>query len=171
MSQRVEIGYVARSHGVRGELRVITHDPDSTALESVERVYVGGQPFTVASARPTRDATLLSLDEVRDRNRADTLRGQVVEVDRDALELDEEDVLLSDLVGCTVILAATGQPWGRVVAVEMGLQDRLVIHDGAVERLLPLVDELVLDIDLEQGTITVDPPEGLPEEPISEKGS
>ncbi len=165
MSQRVEIGYVARSHGVRGELRVVTHDPDSTALESVNRVYLGGQPFTVASARPTRDATLLSLVEVRDRNRADALRGQVVEVDRDDLELDDEDVLLSDLVGCAVVLSS-GQAWGEVVAIEMGLQDRLVIHDGDVERMLPLVDELVLDIDLESRTITVDPPEGLPEEPI-----
>ena len=38
-----------------------------------------------------------------------------------------------------------------------------MIHDGEIERLLPLVDEFVTTIDLEAGVVTVDPPEGLPE--------
>ncbi len=38
-----------------------------------------------------------------------------------------------------------------------------MIHDGDIERLLPLVDEFVTAIDVEAGVVTVDPPEGLPE--------
>jgi len=70
--------------------------------------------------------------------------------------------LLDDLVGCKVVLA-DGTPWGTVAAVDAGAQDLLVIHDGDVERLLPLVDAFVPAIDVAAGTITVDPPEGLPE--------
>jgi ribosomal 30S subunit maturation factor RimM len=38
-----------------------------------------------------------------------------------------------------------------------------VIHDGEIERLLPLVDQFVTNIDLEAGVVTVSPPEALPE--------
>jgi ribosomal 30S subunit maturation factor RimM len=39
---RVEIGGVARAHGIRGEVVIVTHDPDSDTLGFVERVFVNG---------------------------------------------------------------------------------------------------------------------------------
>jgi len=163
--ERVEIGYVARAHGIRGELRVVTHDPESTALDDLDSIFVGGHVFALSSARPTRGAWLVKLAEVGDRNRAEGLKGLAVEVLRDDLELDEGEVLLAELVGCRAVLES-GEPWGEIVAVETGAQDRLVIHRGDVEVLLPVVDALVLDVDLEGGEVTVAPPEGLPETPI-----
>jgi ribosomal 30S subunit maturation factor RimM len=57
-----------------------------------------------------------------------------------------------------------GSPWGTIFAVDPGEhQDLLVIRDGEIERLLPLVDEFVTSIDLESGIVTVDPPDDLPE--------
>lgn len=168
MKDLVEIGYVARAHGIKGELRVVVYNPSSTALQDAERIFVGGQPFTVGKARPSKDATLVTLSEVTSRERAEELKGSKVEIDRDALELEEGELLLSDLIGCAVVLRS-GEAWGKVAEIEWGAQDRLVIHDGEVERLLPLVDELVVDIDLEARVVTVDPPEGLPETPLRRK--
>ena len=65
--------------------------------------------------------------------------------------------------GCAVRTVA-GDAWGTIAAVDAGpLQDLLVIHDGALERLVPLVDELVLSIDLDARAIVVDTPDGWPE--------
>jgi 16S rRNA processing protein RimM len=161
---RVEIGVVARAHGVRGELRIALHNPASTALDRAETLFVGGRELAVESVRPVQGAALVRLAGVDDRDKADALRGQAVAVARDAIELDEEEFLLIDLVGCRVELR-DGTSWGVVAAVETGLQDRLVIHDGDIERQLPVVDELLVDIDLEARRLVVDPPEGLPEEP------
>ena len=97
------------------------------------------------------------------RTEAEALRGQQVEVDREALELDDDDVLLADLVGCAV-RRVDGTPWGEIAAVNAGeMQDLLVIHDGDVERMLPLVDAFVKAIDLDARVVTVDPPDELPE--------
>jgi len=160
---RVEIGGIARAHGIKGEVVIVTHDPDSDTLAHVETIYVGGTPRKLVAARDTHRGWLVVLEGVTTRNDAEALRGQRVEVDRDALELDEDDVLLGDLIGCKVI-KADGTPWGTVAAVEAGdFQDLLVIHDGDIERMLPLVDVFVTSIDLDTATITVDPPEGLPE--------
>ncbi|HEU4732273.1 MAG TPA: ribosome maturation factor RimM [Kofleriaceae bacterium] len=159
---RIEIGRITRAHGIRGEVAITTHDPDSELLGEIETVWVGGVERRVAAARSTPRGWLVLFDGIATRNDAETLRGQVVEVDREALELDEDDILLDDLVGCQV-KRVDGTPWGTIAEVEVGFQDRLVIHDGEIERMLPLVDEFVKDIDLEAGVVTVDPPEGLPE--------
>jgi 16S rRNA processing protein RimM len=159
---RIEIGRIARAHGIRGEVVVVTHDPASELLDRVGEIWVAGAPRRVVAARSTPRGWLVQLEAVATRNDAEALRGQLVEVDRDVLDLDDDDVLLGDLVGCRV-QRLDGTPWGTIAAVEPGMQDRLVIHDGDIERQLPLVDEFVTAIDLEAGVVTVDPPEGLPE--------
>ncbi|MBV8762073.1 MAG: 16S rRNA processing protein RimM [Deltaproteobacteria bacterium] len=160
---RIEIGGVARAHGIKGEVVVITHDPDSETLGSAETIVVGGTERRIRQARPTHRGWLIALEGIETRNDAERLQGLPVEVARDTLDLDDDDVLLHDLIGCRVV-RTDGVAWGEVAAVEPGdMQDLLVIHDGDIERLLPLVDVFVTSIDLDAGTITVDPPEGLPE--------
>ena len=166
---RIEIGGVARAHGIRGEVVIVTHDPDSDTLGSVDTIWIGGVERKIAQARDTQRGWLVALEGVATRTDAEALRGKPVEVERDALELDDEDVLLDDLIDCEVRLP-DGTPWGVVAEIMVGThQDLLVIHDGEVERMLPLVDELVTNIDLEAGIVTVSPPEDLPVSKVSKK--
>ena len=159
---RIEIGGVARAHGIRGEVVIVTHDPDSETLGNVASIWVGGVEKKILQARDTQRGWLVALEGVATRNDAEALRGKPVEVDRDDLALDPDDVLLDDLVDCEVRLA-DGRPWGTIAEIMVGAhQDLLVIHDGDVERLLPLVDQFVTNIDLEAGVVTVDPPQDLP---------
>lgn len=163
---RIEIGGVARAHGIRGEIVIVTHDPDSTTLADVEQIFIEGVARKIRQARDTHRGWLVALEGVDTRNDAEKLRGLPVEVDRDALELDDDDILLADLVGCEV-RRPDGSAWGTIVEVVPGeLQDLLVIHDGDTERLVPLVDELVPAIDLDARVVTVDPPEGIPESKV-----
>jgi len=166
---RIEIGGIARAHGIRGEVAIFTHDPDSTLLERCGSVWIDGTERKIVQARGTPKGWLVQLEGVITRTAAEALRGQPVEVARELLELEEDDVLLHDLVGCTTRLA-DGTPWGEIVGIDVGggpaPQDRLIVHHGEVERLLPLVDAFVTAIDLDARTVTVDPPPGLPESPI-----
>ncbi len=160
---RIEIGGVARAHGIKGEVVIVTHDPDSETLAAVKTIYVGGIEREIVGARDTHRGWLVQLAGVTTRTEAEGLRGQAVEVDRAAIEIDDDEVLLADLVGCAVRLV-DGKAWGTVASVDAGeMQDLLVIHDGGVERLLPLVDVFVKAIDLDARVITVDPPDDVPE--------
>ncbi len=165
--RRIEVAYVSRAHGVRGEVLAVPFVTGSTSLEEVDGAWIGGQYLAIERARPVPDGYLLVLAGVRDRDRAHALRGKTVELDRDALDLDDDEVLLADLVGCRVV-TADGVAWGEVAAIEVGPQDRLVIRDldAKVERLLPVVDEFLADIDLEARVITVTPPDGIPVDPL-----
>lgn len=159
----IEIGVVARAHGIRGEVRVHLHNPASTALDDAEVLWLGEREYAIERARPVAGAYLVALAGVEDRNAAEALRGRPVSVARDDIDLDEGELLLADLVGCRVELP-DGSEWGVVTALEFGPQDRLVIRQGQVERLLPVVDAFLVDIDLEARRIVVDPPADFPED-------
>lgn len=162
LSPFLEIGYVARPHGVRGELRVVPHDPASTTLLDVDEIAIGGVAYKVEQARPVKGAILVRLAGLSDRNRAELLRGQPVTVARELIPIDEDEIFVADLVGCAVV-REDGSPYGTIAAIETGFQDRLVIHDGEIERLLPLVPAFVVDVDLDAREVVVAPPEELPE--------
>lgn len=164
---RLEVAYIARAHGVRGEVLATPIVDGSTTLDGIEAIWIGGRRYDVERSRPVNHGYLLVLAGLTDRDVAHALRGQKIEVERDDIDLDDGEVLLADLVGCKVVTAA-GVTWGEVVAVELGPQDRLVIHDleAKLERLLPVVDQLLADIDLEGRLITITPPEDWPADPI-----
>ena len=164
LSERVEVGYVAKPHGVRGELKIVLHNPDSDAFERAESIYIGELAAALESVRYVDGAVLVAVDACPDRNAAEALKGEPVSVARADLDLAEGEVLLADLVGCAAVTAA-GDAYGTIAEVVHGAQDCLRIVDGDIERLLPLVDAFVLEIDVAAGRVVVDPPEGLPEEP------
>jgi 16S rRNA processing protein RimM len=166
---RVEVAYVSRAHGIRGEILAVPIVDGSTTLADAEAIWLAGRRYDVERARPTPDGFLLALAGVTDRDVAATLRGKTIEVERAQLELGEDEVLLADLVGCKVF-TVDGDGWGEVAAIELGPQDRLVVRDreAKLERLLPVVDAFLVDIDLETRVITVAPPDDFPADPLGE---
>jgi len=169
---RVEIATVAKAHGVRGQVLAVLIDDESDTLDHVDEVWLGADRFVIVEARRLVGAYLLQLEGVTDRDVAAALRGRKVSVARDQIGVDPNDVLYADLIGCRCQLA-DGRPWGTIVSIELGPQDRLVIHDeqredgtpGAIERLLPVVDAFIASIDLVARVVIVTPPDGIPEDP------
>jgi 16S rRNA processing protein RimM len=165
--KRLQIGTVARAHGVRGWVRVRV---ESDALLELDRVFVGdpgdaahaGAARAIEDAQPERGDVLLKLAGVDDREAADALRGQPLYADRDALPAPADDELyVADLIGCRVVDAA-GRELGRVASTfHSGAHEILVVQGGAREVLIPLVAPIVTRVDLAGGRIECDPPEGL----------
>ena len=159
----VEIGIVTRPHGVRGALRAIAHDPASETLLGVRRIFIGAREYDVRAARRVPNAYLLEVAGIADRDAADALRDAPIAVRREDVPVTDGELLLADLVGCSVELP-DGTSYGEIEDVQAGaMQDRLVIGQGEVERLLPLVEAFVVHIDLERRRVVIDPPEDLPE--------
>ncbi len=168
---RIEIGGIARAHGIRGEVVVITHDPDSTILNDVDAIFVRDRRYVIKAARGTHRGWLVALEGLATRNDAELLKGAAISVHRDEIPLDEGQGILDDLVGCTVVLQ-DGTSWGQITEIDVGFQDRLIIvqttpgSDMAIERMLPLVDQFIVNVDLVAGVVTIDPPDGIPQNPV-----
>ena len=162
----VPLAEVARSHGVRGELRLRLFNEDSDALLDADEVLVrlkdgAEHEVTVDSARRANDAILMKLFSVDDRDRADDLRGAHICVKRkDFPPLDEGEFYVCDIADAPVFVE--GAPYGKVVTVrDYPTIAALVVKrdiDGK-EIEVPLVDNYVENVDAtipEVRLVTVD---------------
>lgn len=167
----VQVGFVFRPHGVHGELKVDPESDDPTRFESFGTVYVGTRrpevkAFSIASVRyqETKRGTtvILRLAEVDSRDAAELLMKSNVYVHEDELELDEDEIFIHDLVGLDVV-TEDGTSVGMLSNVmTYPAHDMLVVHrPGQSEALIPVVEEIVLDIDLDAERVVIRPIEGL----------
>lgn len=102
----VELGVVARPHGVDGELRVHVYNAESTLLEELGEVFLIDEAdptpslVDVISTRRGPKALLMRVAGVASRADAEALRGCVLAVPRQALpKLEEGEFYHSDLIG------------------------------------------------------------------------
>lgn len=159
------IGRVIKSHGIKGELVVEPTTDEPEIRYAVGEVLHGKQgkkehTLTVKSVRVHKGRLLIFFEGIHDRTTADTLRGtQFFAPPRE--DPDDDGFYDHELEGLRVI--HNGADIGEVTGVTHGPAQSLLelTVDGDKEVLVPFVEEIVPDIDLEAGTCTITPPEGL----------
>jgi 16S rRNA processing protein RimM len=164
----VVIGEIARPHGLRGEMRVTPLTDHPERFERVTDCVLWDQardtrePCRVIGARRQGAAVLLSLAGCETLEAASALVGRLVALPEDeALPLPPGRFYPWQLEGCRVV-TDDGREVGRVLRIEQSAaQDLWVVSDGAHERLVPAVAEIVLEVDLAAGRVVIRPPEGL----------
>ncbi|MFC5221308.1 ribosome maturation factor RimM [Bifidobacterium leontopitheci] len=176
---------IGRAQGLKGEVNVylFTDEPEYRfAPDSVLYTRDGGEEYVVEHARTHNNRWIVKFDRLGDRNAAEAVNGLELFGEPDDPEdmLEEDAWYPKDLVGLEARLAdgnglglPDGQVVGKVVDVIDGAQSLLKIRlanpvrdeaTGEVTEstaLVPFVDELVPDIDLEEGYLTIDSPGGL----------
>lgn len=167
-AELVLVGRIGKPHGVRGEVSVHSHAQSPELFDHLEEVHLlardgSVRTYALKSWRPHGKGVLLTLAGVEDRDQAALLTGQDLAVNEaDLPEPEEDEVYLHDLLGLEV-RDAEGAVLGRFEHfLETAEHDVWVIeHPSGKEILLPAVEEVIQEIDLDAGTITVDPPDGL----------
>lgn len=155
----VVIGKFRKPHGIRGEVRmtVLTDFPE--LIQPGCKIYVGQnyQVHTVRSIRWHGEDLLVSLEELEDRTAVEIFRNIMVHMkSEDMPPTPEGEYYLHQLVGLDVI-TDEGDPLGRLKEVILtGANDvYLVDSPEGKEILLPAIEEVVLDINWEEGSMLV----------------
>jgi 16S rRNA processing protein RimM len=163
----VELGRIVNLHGVRGELRVLPHNPDSDLLERVRTVLVprsDGSPeeHVVLGARVHKRFVLLRLRGVDSATDAERLIGRAVCIPAaDLPPPGPGEHYHCDLIGCTVRTEG-GEDVGVVEEVmTTASNDVCVVRGHGREHLIPLVADVVADIDVSERVIVIHPIRGL----------
>ena len=153
--QQVALAAIAGAHGISGEVRLKLFAESADSLKRHGQVRVGDRLLTLASLKGDR-TPIARFAEISDRTAAEALRGQLLTVPRSALPpLDEDEYYHADLIGLPCE-SASGDPLGRVVAVEdFGAGDILEIEKPDGRRTMVPFRPGVAD--LEEGRIVADP--------------
>jgi 16S rRNA processing protein RimM len=154
------VGVIGRPHGVRGEVAVElrTDEPERRFATGEVLLEEGGtRQFTVCSARNHSGRLLVSFAELVDRAGAEAVRGVLLTA---AVEPDERPAAPGEFYDRHLIGMRATTPEGAEVGtvrsvLHLPAQDILEIETAAGPRLVPFVEALVPDVDLEAGRLTV----------------
>jgi 16S rRNA processing protein RimM len=165
------IGKIVGAHGVKGNIKVHSYAESLSVFEPGRSILVINakgieKTFEINWAKPHSRGVLLSLRGIDSRKSAEALIGSELFITRDSLpELEDGVYYWSDIIGLSVF-TIDQQYIGRVESIiQTGSNDVYVVkdlsrdHDN--ETLIPALESVVLEIDLENNTMRVDLPEGL----------
>jgi len=167
------VGFIARPHGVKGEVfvRTLTDHPGGIYSPGVV-LLPGGRgdqgpdpdapPLRIEEVRGVPDGFLVLFGGMRDRNDADRLRGLYLHARlEDLAPLEEGEVFHWQLNGMRVE-TRDGIPVGTVRGVyELAPSDLLEVQTDKGTVLIPFHADVVVEVHPEEGRLVVDPPEGL----------
>ncbi|MGO2586374.1 MAG: ribosome maturation factor RimM [Brachybacterium tyrofermentans] len=176
----VIVATIGKAHGLRGEVALVlrTDQPQERFAPGVAfevDTAAGSRTLTLLGTRRQQDRWYATFDEVADRTEAESLRGVELSAAVDSQEEADEDPdawYPSQLKGLAV-RHVDGRELGTVLGVDhYPAQDLLVVRTLDKRRVqLPLVEQLVPEVDLEAGVVTANPPGGLFDElPEDERG-
>ena len=161
------VGRLGRPHGVHGEIsvEVRTDEPEIRfAKGSKLSLKESNNQLTVLSSRWHQEKMLVKFEEITDRDLANDIKGKtlVIEIDPASIETKKDQYYEFQLTGLKVI-DKNEKTLGQIKEVITGLaQDLLVVEtEERKEVLVPFVKQIVINVDLNQKLITMDPPRGL----------
>jgi len=160
------VGALAGSFGVRGEVRLKSFCANAEEIEDYSPLLgADGQTrYTLAITRAIKGGFAARIVDVETKEQADALKGVQLYAPRDRLpSLPDDEFYHADLIGLEVYDTG-GTLLGRVKAVQnYGADDLLELHGPGLSAtvLLPFTKAAVPTVDLSQGRIIADPPEGV----------
>ncbi|HET6420103.1 MAG TPA: ribosome maturation factor RimM [Geobacteraceae bacterium] len=163
----VLIGKVVATHGIRGQLRVAPYSGDAGSILSHHTIVLKGpngelDGYEVAGSSIHGKKVILSLESFHNINQVEHLVGREIFVRREQLpELPDGEYYWCDLIGLKVRTIGGGYLGELSDILAAGGNDVYVVRMGEKEYLIPAVEDIVAEINLAEGTMTVDPPEGL----------
>lgn len=171
----LRVGRLLKAHGLKGaiKLELYTDSPKERfvpgavlTLQVPNESPWFGKTVTVKEVRWYNNQPVIFLEGIEDRTQAETLIKAILLVDQDLNETPTEPDAWYDqqLVGLKVY--RDGNEIGSVSVVEhMPAQDLLIIKTlDDKEVMLPFVKQMVPEVDIAGGKITITPPMGLFEE-------
>lgn len=166
MTQKVSVGRVVSSHGLRGDV-LVRRFGEAQEVLSAGSVLSGCRGLTefelkVSRAKPHPPGWLVRFEGAEDCEAAEALVGTVLQVDASRLPPLEDGVYYHfELEGAEVV-TDSGEVLGRVESVlETGANDVLTVVGPRGEILLPMIDQVIREFDRAERRLVVSPLPGL----------
>lgn len=147
----IEAGEIVTTHGVRGEVKVLSWLDSPEMLCEFDRCRIEGREYVMDTVRVQKTCNLVKLRGVDTMEDAQKLRGKTMELYRE--DISDELIFAAELVDVEVF--ADGASIGRIKEVLDYPGNSVYVVQGEREYLIPAVKEFILSTDLERNQMQV----------------
>ena len=172
MPNYLDVGRIVNTHGIKGEVRIqsLTDHPEERYREGSELVIElddgNYQPVTVKTHRVHKSFDLLTFEEFTSINEVEGFKNKMLQVDEASLpELEEGEYYINQIIGANVYDEADQFIGTLKEIMLLPANDVWVVkRSNKEDLLLPHIDSVILNVDIEHQKITVHVLEGLDED-------
>ncbi len=165
----LEVGKIINTHGLRGEVKVVTWTDSPEVFEELSYVVakMHGEEvrLDVSGVKYQKNNIIVKFAQFDSIEKAEQYKNAVLLASRDELgELPEGVYYIADLIGCSVF--ADGEKIGVLADVfSTGSNDVYDIkREGRKNLLVPIIEGVLKSVDIENKEIVIKIPEGLEDE-------
>lgn len=167
MKEYFEVGQIVNTNGLKGVVKIKPFTDDIKRFEKLKSIYVQKKQelveFKIEYVRYVKNMVLLKLEGIDTIEEAEKYRNLYLKIKReDAGKLPDGSYYVADILECEVF-SKEGDLLGKVDDVfPTGSNDVYVVKDGMGKQiLLPAIEAVIKEIDVQNKKIVVDLIEGL----------
>lgn len=153
----IEAGQIVTTHGIRGEVKVLTWLDAPELLCEFDRCCIDGNEYIMDSVRVQKTCNIVKLHGIDTVEAAQTLRDKVVLLYRD--DIDGDVIFGAELIGMQVF--SDDRLLGVITDVLDYPGNSVYVVKGSYEYMIPAVKEFILSTDLDENKMTVRVIEGM----------
>ena len=167
MEDLLKVGVITTTHGVRGEVKVFPTTDEAERFLELDYVLLDTgrelRKLEIQNVKFFKNLAILKFKGIDNINDIEMYKGRDLWIPREeGQELEEGEYYVADLIGMNVLLE-DGTVFGTLKDImETGANDVYVIDTkDRGEVLLPAIRECILDVNVEESTMTVHLMKGL----------
>ena len=169
MTESFQVGVIASTHGLQGEVNVFPTTQDPDRFKKLKKVTLHTQKgeeilLDVVSARFFKKFVIVKFKQFNNINEVEKFRGCELTIDRkDAIKLEKGEYYCADLIGLTVVDEEGAELGTLTEILQTGANDvyEMTLKDSEEKIYIPAIKDCVKEIDIDAGKITIHVMPGL----------
>lgn len=167
MEERLQVGVISSTHGVRGEVKVFPTTDDVTRFKKLKEVILVTEKtekiLKITSVKFFKQFAILKFEGIDTLNDVEVYKGASLFVDRkNAVKLQKDEYFIADLIDLKVVDEKENELGTLVDVMQTGANDVYIVkNEDGKELLFPAIKECILDIDFKAQKMTVHVMDGL----------
>ncbi len=162
MMEKVYIGKVVSTHGIKGEIRIISDFPyKEKAFKVGTDILINNCEYTITSYRRHKNYDMITLKDYTNINDVMFLMRQSVYKEKSKLYLEEDEILDSELMNYKVL--SEGGQQGEICEIFFASPTNKVLRVKFIDKeiLIPFFSPLIKKVDYKNKEIIVEVIEGM----------
>lgn len=153
----IEAGEIVTTHGVRGEMKILTWLDSPEDLCDFDRCRIDGKEYKIEACRVQKTCNLLKVAGIDTMEAAQAMRGKIVELYRE--DISDDVIFGAELIGMEVY--DQDALLGKIEEVLDYPGNQVYVVRGEHEYMIPAVNAFVHSTDLEANRMQVTVIEGM----------
>ena len=160
------LGRIAKTHGLKGEVTLKVEADDPSAYLEMKHFFIEITkvltPFFVEKITASGDKFFIAVQDIKTVEQAQNLVGKTVYLPLELLpKLSGKQFYFHEIVGFTVVDTEKGELGPVTEVLEYPTQAILQVMKDKKEILIPILDQVIQNVDRDKKILQITAPEGL----------